>query len=411
MDLENLGMDTTSSKELTEDRRRELVQIAVDLMKDGSMSDWHVRLELEKKDITEFEARQIVDEAKKQIDGGSSASSSSLFDSFSQPAASSSSALESSSSSVEESSSSTATESKVSLAKESAPEAEPKSKVSLTKTAETKTFNIPVNEEKDAVKLSMYTARELINGASEHEIRAYFISKGVDESTADTLIRGANRVISKFDETGKTQEERLEFIREKLGESDEAEAVLNRLIVRIAKVMLDANPSDEDISKILQEDGLSREAADRIISTARSLKGTLVDCSVREREIIFDGLTNGKDVDTILRGSIRTDEQLRDLATYIAESKESGVSSDEIKRGLIRKGASEFLAVKMMNASAASENEGGGSGGTRMVIGLVLALLGTLVTLGSSGHVIWYGAIIVGVIEFFRGLFAKLSGK
>ena len=44
-----------------------------------------------------------------------------------------------------------------------------------------------------------------------------------------------------------------------------------------------------------------------------------------------------------------------------------------------------------------------------LLFGIALLLLGVVVTF-SSGHVIWYGAILVGIYRIVRGLITLSSG-
>lgn len=114
--------------------------------------------------------------------------------------------------------------------------------------------------------------------------------------------------------------------------------------------------------------------------------------------------------------------------SFAANNLASGRTKDEVKNDLIMQGVEPGLAEKIV-ASASSpmpgaemagpaESGGGRSGLGAMVVGIIIAMVGIGITVGSysaagqgGGYVVTYGLVIFGAITAIKGFVAFVSGK
>lgn len=84
-------------------------------------------------------------------------------------------------------------------------------------------------------------------------------------------------------------------------------------------------------------------------------------------------------------------------------------SSEEVVVILMQDGMQKDAAVKLVNyaigaSNEGSEEEGSSSGGMKdVVVGGIFFVGGTIATIADTGYIFW-GAIIFGGIQFFRGI-------
>lgn len=104
-------------------------------------------------------------------------------------------------------------------------------------------------------------------------------------------------------------------------------------------------------------------------------------------------------------------EVLQNLILYCAQKRANGSSESEIKQELIGKGLDNEVADKLLKVSQQVQDEkpSKAGAGLSLVGGLVVAGIGIGITAGSDGAVIAYGAIVIGIIWFFKGLIGLLA--
>ncbi len=128
-------------------------------------------------------------------------------------------------------------------------------------------------------------------------------------------------------------------------------------------------------------------------------------------------------------------EVVQAIFAYAMELKASGLTKWQIEAKLVEKGldreAASTVTNKIFNPSpnfasssrgqmryTAPQRRSGSSGFTNMLIGGGLAVAGIVVTLytysaaseGGGRYVVWWGAVIFGGIQFFKGLGQFMSG-
>ena len=112
------------------------------------------------------------------------------------------------------------------------------------------------------------------------------------------------------------------------------------------------------------------------------------------------------------------DEVLQAVYTFTAEQMEANVSHTQIVSTLVEKGIDEESASTIVEQVAEARREAFHSAGKKnMIFGALWAVGGTVVTIGSYSavsegggrYVVAWGAVIFGVIQFFRGL--SMMGK
>jgi len=119
-------------------------------------------------------------------------------------------------------------------------------------------------------------------------------------------------------------------------------------------------------------------------------------------------------------------ELINQLFVFINQSIDLGASEESISKTLIEKGLSkETVEVLIKSAKTQRQYEFGflgkriersNKGLGKMIFGGLLFLVGGIVTLvsyaqasGGGSYVLWYGALIVGGINFFIGLIQRRS--
>lgn len=105
--------------------------------------------------------------------------------------------------------------------------------------------------------------------------------------------------------------------------------------------------------------------------------------------------------------------QVKEWFSYALSLYQDDRNDYEVQEALKERGASESLAlliqIKALQAFESSEKKGGG---TAMLIGIGLFILGLVLTFGLSGEGsirIFYGLMIVGLLNFFRGVAQRFS--
>jgi transposase-like protein len=115
------------------------------------------------------------------------------------------------------------------------------------------------------------------------------------------------------------------------------------------------------------------------------------------------------------------DEIADEAYTYALERLLKGGTTGEVRRSLLESGYSEIQADQIMRTAVRYQRQSQASGvqpvapgrpGSRnLVIGGVICLLGVLVTCGSGGSVIAWGAVVFGGIQFLVGLLQASASR
>ena len=105
--------------------------------------------------------------------------------------------------------------------------------------------------------------------------------------------------------------------------------------------------------------------------------------------------------------------QIKEWLTYASSLYQNDKNNYEVQEALKARGVSEpwvsLIQSRALEAYESSEKKGGG---WAMLIGIGMVLLGIILTFVSSeggGMRIFYGLMIVGAINFFRGVAQRLS--
>jgi hypothetical protein len=105
--------------------------------------------------------------------------------------------------------------------------------------------------------------------------------------------------------------------------------------------------------------------------------------------------------------------QVKEWLSYAVSLYQDDKNDYEVKEALKARGASEpwvsLIQTRALDAYESSEKKGGSSA---MLIGIGMILLGvvlTFVSANGSGMRIFYGLMIVGAINFFRGAAQRWS--
>lgn len=110
----------------------------------------------------------------------------------------------------------------------------------------------------------------------------------------------------------------------------------------------------------------------------------------------------------IMEGNAKQEEAMQGLILHCSKQRTKGVDDFEIAQELIDSGVESRLANKIVESSKHMEYTKPNR--TKpllgMLAGLVVAGVGIGITMGSNGQVIAYGAIVVGILWFFKGIIA-----
>ncbi|RAW00568.1 hypothetical protein [Pseudochryseolinea flava] len=107
-----------------------------------------------------------------------------------------------------------------------------------------------------------------------------------------------------------------------------------------------------------------------------------------------------------------TKEQELDIYREAIAMKNQGKFEPEIRSVLKQKGLDDaYITNALMNIyrlespqERAEAQANAGSGTSSMVIGGLICVGGIIATMATNGQVLFYGAIIVGAIQFIKGL-------
>ncbi len=100
-----------------------------------------------------------------------------------------------------------------------------------------------------------------------------------------------------------------------------------------------------------------------------------------------------------------------DVGYKLAEKllKEHGKTNDEVKLMLTTKGLTYDEACKIVNSFNVNNKPAGQRSGSKdMIFGALWCIGGTVLTISNTGYIFW-GAIVFGGIQFFKGLATTLS--
>lgn len=108
--------------------------------------------------------------------------------------------------------------------------------------------------------------------------------------------------------------------------------------------------------------------------------------------------------------------------SYAADLMKRGQSDQAIQIELVAKGLSPDVAMTIINNLRQVRSQGSGSSAMKnMLIGAAIAIVGIVITVGTYAsaastpgggrYVVFYGLIIVGAIQFLRGLFGLFTGR
>ena len=139
----------------------------------------------------------------------------------------------------------------------------------------------------------------------------------------------------------------------------------------------------------------------------------------------FSGADASDEADSSDADSELSDKEAKEAADaiigYVATMRRNGMSKEDAVKDLVDKGFPEEDVTSIVEniysldeeviASQAEASSGGRTGGVSLAIGIFLLALGTILTLARVGNAIWYGAILVGVIEIIRGIVNLIRGK
>ncbi|UPT68807.1 MAG: hypothetical protein M0D57_09370 [Sphingobacteriales bacterium JAD_PAG50586_3] len=87
--------------------------------------------------------------------------------------------------------------------------------------------------------------------------------------------------------------------------------------------------------------------------------------------------------------------------------KEHGKDTDEVRSMLVDKGVSYEEASKIVDSFAYQSAEKK-SGNRDMLFGALWCIGGTILTVSDTGYIFW-GAIVFGGIQFFKGVAANMN--
>lgn len=106
-------------------------------------------------------------------------------------------------------------------------------------------------------------------------------------------------------------------------------------------------------------------------------------------------------------------QSLIDLRSHAAEMIKSRVPVKEAEKALVERGYDPAAVAEVIRTMETGHSDSMKSTGMRnMIIGGLVCLVGTLITVGTLAatrhgggtYIVAYGAIIFGAVQFFRGL-------
>ncbi len=176
---------------------------------------------------------------------------------------------------------------------------------------------------------------------------------------------------------------------------------INAAIDSAAEALFTFHLDRESAISLLTEQGYAEALAIYVIDSVSEL-GNESDAAENAETAEYQ-LPPELDVETAVRIAAKAIvDDLRDRETTVAMLVDQGYPK-AFANQIVDRIYAQLLAPQPTEEPTV---ESGFTGTGRIILGIILLLTGILLTAFSVGNAIWYGAIVVGLIEIFRGIAA-----